>query len=149
MLASFDAIFALNVRAAFFVAQACVKKFRERGRGGAIVNISSLNALRSGGGAGVAYETSKTAILGLTRNVAVMAAPLNIRVNAVVPGIIDSTMLRRYVGDAQIDFTARIPAGRMGTPWDVAKATVFLLSDDASYIMGTELVVDGGVAASL
>ena len=77
------------------------------------------------------------------------AAGQNIRVNSVLPGIIDSTMLRRYVGDQQIDFSARIPLRRMGTPWEVAKAVVFLLSDDASYVTGTELVVDGGVAASL
>ena len=144
----FDRILRINVRGQFLAIKYALSEMKRAG-GGAIVNISSLNALRSGGGAGVAYETSKTALLGLTRNVAVSSAGQNIRVNSVLPGIIDSTMLRRYVGDANIDFSSRIPARRLGTPWDVAKAVVFLLSDDASYITGTELVVDGGVAASL
>jgi NAD(P)-dependent dehydrogenase (short-subunit alcohol dehydrogenase family) len=144
----FDRVLRVNVRGQFLAIKYALAEIRKAG-GGAIVNVSSLNALRSGGGAGVAYETSKTAILGLTRNVAVGAAAQGIRVNSVVPGIINSTMLRRYVGDSEIDFTTRIPCGRLGTPWDVAKAIVFLLSDDASYITGTELVVDGGVAAAL
>jgi Dehydrogenases with different specificities (related to short-chain alcohol dehydrogenases) len=144
----FEQVLRVNVRGHFLAIKHAVPEIARAG-GGSIVNVSSLNALRSGGGAGVAYETSKAALLGLTRHSAMAAAGQNIRVNSVLPGIIDSTMLRRYVGDQQIDFSARIPLRRMGTPWEVAKAVVFLLSDDASYVTGTELVVDGGVAASL
>jgi NAD(P)-dependent dehydrogenase (short-subunit alcohol dehydrogenase family) len=144
----FDLVQRVNVRGQYFGIKAAMPAI-ERAGGGAIVNVSSLNALRVGDGAGVSYVTSKAALIGLTRSVAYTAAPLNIRVNAVLPGLIDSTMLRRYVGDAEIDFTAGIPCRRMGTPWDVAKAVTFLLSDDASYIMGTELLVDGGVTSAL
>lgn len=144
----FARVMLVNVRGQFLAIKHALPEMKRAG-GGAIVNVSSLNALISGGGAGVAYETSKAALLGLTRNVAVSAAAINVRVNTVLPGIIDSTMLRRYVGDQPVDFSARIPCRRLGSPWEVAKAIVFLLSEDASYITGTELVVDGGVAASL
>ena len=142
----FDRIQAVNVRGHFLAIRFALPKMVEAG-GGAIVTISSLNALVSG--AGVAYETSKAALLGLTRQVAVTAAPKGVRANVVIPGVIDSTMLRRFVGDQQIDFTSGIPWGRMGTPWDVAKAVVFLLSDEADYITGTQLVVDGGMSARM
>lgn len=141
----FDQIQAVNVRGHFLAIRFALPKLAEGG--GAIVTISSLNALVSG--AGVAYETSKAALLGLTRQVAVTAAPKGVRANVVIPGVIDSTMLRRFVGDQVIDFTSGIPAGRMGTPWDVAKAVVFLLSDEADYITGTQLVVDGGMSARM
>lgn len=144
----FERVLRVNVRGHFLAIKYALPEIIRAG-GGSIVNVSSLNALRSGGGAGVAYETSKAALLGLTRNIAISAAARKVRVNSVLPGIIDSTMLRRYVGDQQIDFSARIPLRRLGTPWEVAKAVVFLLSEDASYVTGTELVVDGGVAASL
>ena len=144
----FQRVLNVNVRGQFAAIKYALPEMVRAG-GGSIVNVSSLNGLRSGGGAGVAYETSKAALLGLTRNIALSMAPQNIRVNSVLPGIIDSTMLRRYVGDMQIDFTPRIPMRRLGSPWEVAKAIVFLLSDDASYITGTELVVDGGIASSI
>lgn len=142
----FDQIQAVNVRGHLLAIRFALPKMIEAG-GGAIATISSLNALASG--AGIAYETSKAALLGLTRQVAVTTAPQGIRANVVIPGVIDSTMLRRFVGDQEIDFVSGIPAGRMGTPWDVAKAVVFLLSDDADYITGTELVVDGGMLARM
>jgi len=142
----FDQILAVNVRGHFLALRHAVPELAKAG-GGAIATISSLNALVSG--AGIAYETSKAALLGLSRQVAVTCAPQGIRANVVIPGVIDSTMLRRFVGEQEIDFVTPIPLGRMGTPWDVAKATVFLLSDDAEFITGTQLVVDGGQSARL
>jgi NAD(P)-dependent dehydrogenase (short-subunit alcohol dehydrogenase family) len=144
----FERVLKVNVRGQFLAIKYALPEMVRAG-GGAIVNVSSLNGLRSGGGAGVAYESSKAALLGLTRNIALSMAPQKIRCNAVLPGIIDSTMLRRYVGDMEIDFSARIPLRRLGSPWEVAKAIAFMLSDDASYITGTELLVDGGVACSI
>lgn len=144
----FERVLKVNVLGQFVAIKYALPEMVRAGVG-SIVNVSSLNGLRSGGGAGVAYETSKAALLGLTRNIALSMGPQNIRANSVLPGIIDSTMLRRYVGDMQIDFTPRIPMRRLGLPWEVAKAIVFLLSDDASYITGTELIVDGGVASSI
>lgn len=143
----FDNVLLVNVRGHFSTIKHALPAMVSAG-GGAIVTISSLNALRTGG-AGVAYDTSKAALLALSRNVMATAAPRGVRVNTVLPGIIDSTMLRRFVGDQQIDFTSRIPLGRLGTPWDVAKAVVFLLSDDASFITGAELMVDGGTLGIL
>lgn len=141
----FDQILAVNVRGHFLALRHAVPELAKAG--GAIATISSLNALVSG--AGIAYETSKAALLGMSRQVAVTCAPQGIRANVVIPGVIDSTMLRRFVGDQEFDFVSGIPRGRMGTPWDVAKATVFLLSDDADFITGTQLVVDGGQMARM
>lgn len=143
----FEDVLRINVRGHFLTIKHAIPEMAKAG-GGAIVTISSLNAKRTGG-AGVAYDTSKAALLALSRNVMASAAPQGIRVNTVLPGIIDSTMLRRFVGDREIDFTSRIPLGRLGSPWDVASAVVFLLSDDASFITGAELMVDGGTLGIL
>ncbi|MEO3930608.1 SDR family NAD(P)-dependent oxidoreductase [Micromonosporaceae bacterium B7E4] len=143
----FDNVLLVNVRGHFSTIKHALPEMVRAGNG-AIVTISSLNALRTGG-AGIAYDTSKAALLALSRNVMASAAPHGVRVNTVLPGIIDSTMLRRFVGDQQIDFAARIPLGRLGSPWDVANAVVFLLSNDAAFITGAELVVDGGTLGIL
>lgn len=142
----FDRVVATNLRSQFLMIKHALPVIADSG-GGAIVNVSSLNALRSG--IGVGYECSKAALFALTRNVALTAGPMKVRVNTMVPGVIDSTILRRYLGDAEFDRSADIPLGRQGTPWDVAKAIVFLLSDDAAYISGTHLLVDGAMAVPL
>ena len=94
----------------------------------------------------ISYEATKAALLGLSRSAAVSHARDNIRVNTILPGLIDSSMVRRLVGDRESTVAPRIPMRRQGTPWEIANAIVFLLSDDASYITGTELIVDGGLA---
>jgi NAD(P)-dependent dehydrogenase (short-subunit alcohol dehydrogenase family) len=144
---AFDRLMHVNVRGHFLTIKHALPEMAKRG-GGAIVNVSSLNAYRSGG-AGIGYETSKAALLGLTRNVSVTAAELNVRVNTVIPGVIDSALLRRHVGDQKLDLASRIPLRRLGTPWEVAGVIVFLLSDEASYVTGTEVVVDGGMNVPL
>lgn len=113
--------------------------------GGAVVTISSLSAIRTGG-AGIGYETAKAGLLAMTRNVALSEAAANIRVNAVLPGALDSAAFRQIVGPDTSDFARRIPVGRLGTPQDLARAVVFLLSDDAAFITGAGLLVDGGMA---
>lgn len=144
---AFDQLMRVNVRGQFLVIKHAQPEIAKRG-GGAVVNVSSLNAYRSGG-AGVGYEASKAAVLGLTRNVSMTAAALNVRVNTVVPGVIDSALLRRQLGDQELDLSSRIPLRRLGTPWEVASVVVFLLSDDASYVTGTEVLVDGGISVPL
>ncbi len=142
--AQFDTMLAVNLRSHFLMMRYAVPEIAKAG-GGAIVNVSSLAALRSN--SLISYETTKAAILGLSRSAAVSHARDNIRVNTILPGLIDSSMVRRQIGDRESAVAPRIPMHRQGTPWEIANAIVFLLSDDASYITGTELIVDGGLAA--
>ena len=140
----FDTMSKVNVRGQFLMMKYAVPEMAKAG-GGAIVNVSSLAAIRTG--SGLPYETTKAALLGLTRSVAVTHARDKIRVNTILPGLINSSMVRRLVGDREDRVAPRIPMRRQGTPWEIAKAIVFLLSDEASYITGTELIVDGGLSA--
>jgi NAD(P)-dependent dehydrogenase (short-subunit alcohol dehydrogenase family) len=139
----FDKMLAVNLRSHFLMMRYAVPEIVKAG-GGAIVNVSSMAALRSN--RQISYEATKAAILGLSRSAAVSHARDNIRVNTILPGLIDSSMVRRLVGDREAAVAPRIPMRRQGTPWEIAKAIVFLLSDDASYITGTELIVDGGLS---
>ncbi|MDB5107475.1 MAG: short-chain dehydrogenase [Candidatus Binatus sp.] len=140
----FDKMLAVNLRSHFLTMRYAVPEIAKSG-GGAIVNVSSLAAMRSN--TMISYEATKAALLGLSRSAAVSHARDNIRVNTILPGLIDSTMVRREIGDREAAVAPRIPMRRQGTPWEIAKAIVFLLSDDASYITGTELIADGGLAA--
>ena len=149
---AWDACFEINVKSAFLCSRAAVAHLR--GRHGAIVNISS-GAGKIGGTNSGAYSASKWAVIGLTKSLAVELAP-DIRVNAVCPGIIatemDTTFVARAsaaqgVSTAEFDRQrlTRIPLARNGTPEDVAKAVVFLCSDESSYTTGEALNVSGGL----
>jgi NAD(P)-dependent dehydrogenase (short-subunit alcohol dehydrogenase family) len=143
-----DRIVDVNLRGQFLVAQRVTRGMIARGRGGAIVNMASTNALE--GEAGYAhYNASKGGIAMLTRTMAIELGPYGIRVNALCPGKIDTPLqdeaedteyTRRFVGD-------RIPLGRSGSPEEVAAAYAFLASDEASFITGELLVIDGGQLA--
>ena len=139
----FDKMLAVNLRSHFLMMRYAVPEIAKAG-GGAIVNVSSMAALRSN--AMVSYEATKAALLGLSRSAAGSHARDNIRINTILPGLIDSTMVRKAIGDREAAVAPRIPMRRQGTPWEIAKVIVFLLSDDASYITGTELIVDGGLS---
>ncbi|QUD90413.1 glucose 1-dehydrogenase [Phenylobacterium montanum] len=117
-------------------------------RGGSIINISSITALKSEPRY-IAYTSTKWAVRGLTRAAALELAPLGIRVNTIFPGIIDTPMLTDSVPGLDVaQFgAANTPLGRVGVPDDVASAIVFLASDESSFITGAELAVDGGVCA--
>lgn len=145
---SFDAIFALNVKAAFFVAQACVKKFRELRQGGAIVNVSSQMG-HVGAAKRAVYCGSKHALEGLTKAMAVELAPEGIRVNSVCPTFIATPLTAPMFDDPQFraEVQAKIPLGRVGTVEEVTGAIAFLLSPAASLITGSSLAVDGGWTA--
>jgi NAD(P)-dependent dehydrogenase (short-subunit alcohol dehydrogenase family) len=143
-----DATIAVNLRGTFLVARAVARRMAEDGRGGAIVNMASTNAL--GGEEEFAhYNASKGGVLQLTRTMAVELGSKGIRVNCVCPGFID-TPLNRALGDED-DFReyerTRIPLGRRGQASEVAAAYAFLASDDASFVHGEALVVDGGQVA--
>ncbi len=134
----------LNVNAMF---AACGRYVTlQRDRGGAIVNISSMGGVMALPSA-AAYVTAKTAVIGLTRSVAVDAAPFDIRCNAVCPGFIDTDMTRAILAKdpaRRERIERRIPGHTFGTPEDVADAVFFLASDRAGHINGVSLPVDGG-----
>lgn len=121
---------------------------------GAIVNISSIAGTRWLGVSYAAYSTTKGAVLPFTRSVALEYAPLGIRANAILPGLMNTPMVRDRAlqgsyGESEAEMVrkrdAQCPMGRMGDAWDVAQAALFLASDEAKYITGAELVVDGGL----
>jgi NAD(P)-dependent dehydrogenase (short-subunit alcohol dehydrogenase family) len=138
----------VNVKGCFLAIKHALPHMQKAG-GGAIVNISSIAAVRGVAGSGVAYDTSKAALGGLMRNAVASAGPQGVRVNNLLPGFISTPMLRKAAGGAEVDFSSKVPLGRMGTPWDIAKVAAFLLSDDAAYVSGVELRVDGGAAVLL
>jgi NAD(P)-dependent dehydrogenase (short-subunit alcohol dehydrogenase family) len=139
-----EEVLAVNLTGAFLVTRAALRALREGG-GGAIVHIASRTALRAKEGHG-AYAAAKAGILQLTQMAAVEGAPHGIRVNCVCPGLIDTPMTRGgYDVEAAIEaWNAVCPLRRPGTPEDVARAMLFLASDDAAFITGVALPVDGG-----
>jgi NAD(P)-dependent dehydrogenase (short-subunit alcohol dehydrogenase family) len=141
-------LFELNVRAAFFVAQACVANFRAAGRGGAIVNVSSQMG-HVGAAKRSVYCASKHALEGLTKALAVELAPERIRVNSVCPTFIATPMTAPMFENAAFrsEVISKIPMGRVGTVGEVAGAIAFLVSPAASLITGSSLLVDGGWTA--
>lgn len=138
--------FDVNVIGALNGIQAVLPAMRAAGKG-AIVNIASISALRATPGI-VGYGISKWALRGLTRNAAVELAPDGIRVNVVLPGAVDVQMIKDGEAPAGKDSAAgQIPLGRVARAEEIVRATIFLLSDHASYVSGEEFVVDGGWCA--
>lgn len=136
----------INVRAMFLACGRYVALHRETG--GAIVNIASMGGIMALPSA-AAYVTAKTAVVGLTRSVAVDAAQFGIRCNAVSPGFIETDMTRAILAKdpARRDkIEGRIPTHKFGTPEDVANAVFYLASDQSAYVNGVNLPVDGGYA---
>lgn len=144
-----DRVLAVNLRGQFLVARRVARSMVERARAGAIVNMASTNALE--GEAGYAhYSASKGAIVMLTRTMAAELGPHGIRVNALCPGKV-ATPLQGEAEDVEYTLRferERIPLGRSGTPAEVAAAYAFLASDEASFVTGELLVVDGGQLAT-
>jgi 3-oxoacyl-[acyl-carrier protein] reductase len=138
-----DAVLATNLTAAFTCTQAVLKPML-RQRAGRIVNITSV--VGQAGNAGQAnYAASKAGLIGFTKSLALEVASRNITVNAVAPGLIETDMTRALSEGAQDGWQNRIPLKRLGTPEDVAAAVAFLASDEASYITGHVLAVNGGM----
>ncbi len=149
----YDRIMEVNLRAMWRTCRAAVPALRRSGNG-AIVNVSSLAAIASAGGL-TAYKLSKAGVNALTQNLAVTNAKHGMRANAIMPGFIDTPMAVDAVarlgdGDREPVAAARaaaVPMGRQGTAWDVANAALFLASDEAAFITGVVLPVDGGQSA--
>lgn len=147
--AAWDRLMAVNLGAAFLTTRAAIPLMRDLG--GAIVNVSSVHALATTDNAS-AYAAAKAGLVGLTRATALELAPLKIRVNAVLPGAVDTPMLRSGVG--QVERVQRIadhtPLGRVAEPSEIAEAILFLADGHrSSFITGQTLVVDGGALARL
>ena len=147
-LETLDRLIALNVRAAFVVAQSAVRAMLRSARGGCVVNMSSQMG-HVGAANRTVYCMSKHAIEGLTKAMAVELAPQGIRVNAVAPTYIETPLTKPFFDDAafRAATVGRIPQGRIGTTAEVAAAVLFLASPEASLITGTSLLVDGGYTA--
>jgi NAD(P)-dependent dehydrogenase (short-subunit alcohol dehydrogenase family) len=142
----FDKVLRLNLKAGFVLGQAAARAMIDAGRGGAIVNMSSINALLAIPNS-VAYAVSKGGLKQLTAVMSVALAPHRIRVNAVGPGTILTDMVKQSVmaSDTQRQaILARTPLGRCGEPSEVASVVSFLASDEASYVTGQTIYADGG-----
>jgi 3-oxoacyl-[acyl-carrier protein] reductase len=138
-----DIVLATNLTAAFTCAQVVLKPMLKQRRG-RIINITSV--VGQSGNAGQAnYAASKAGLIGFTKALALEVGSRGITVNAVAPGLIDTDMTRALAAAAQDDWTERIPLARLGTPDDVGSAVVFLASDEAAYITGQVLAVNGGM----
>lgn len=159
-LETWERVFKVNLTGCFLAMKHVIpvmqRQFAENGQGGSIINISSIASIRHTGVPYASYGASKAAMNQLTRTTAAQYAPEKIRVNAVLPGLMKTPMVEHSAGLAQSygkgDVAAmwaardrQVPMGHMGEAWDVAWAALFLASDEARYVTGIELPVDGGV----
>ncbi len=164
--ADWDRVFAVNLKSAFLAMKHVIPVMTKQG-GGSIINISSIASIRHLGISYVTYGTTKAAMNQMTRTTAVEFAAENIRVNAILPGLMKTPMVEHSAGmktpmvehsaglaasyakgDVEAMWRARdaqVPMGHMGDAWDVANAALFLGSDESKYVTGIELVVDGGI----
>jgi NAD(P)-dependent dehydrogenase (short-subunit alcohol dehydrogenase family) len=147
---SWDRSMDIGLKAMFRVAKYAVPHMRQTG-GGSMINLSSVHGLLAAPGS-LVYETLKAGVIGLTRQLAVEYGPDGIRVNAICPGHIVTERIEEMWRDHQDGlrfFVEQYPVRRTGTPVDIANAIVFLCSDEASFITGHALVVDGGLSIQL
>jgi len=150
---SWDRVQVVNLKSQFLTCKYVLPHMEKRG-GGAIVNVSSIAGIRYTGVPYVGYSTTKAAILQLTQTIALQYAKKNIRANSILPGLMNTPMIVEPLKDAyahgDVDKMIEIrdsqcPMGKMGDAWDVAYAALYLASDEAKYVTGAQLVVDGGI----
>ena len=144
----FKAVIEVNLTSVFVVAQAAARMMQDTG--GAIVNMSSINAIHPSPNCG-AYVPAKAGVQAMTQQMALEWGELGIRVNAVAPGFVDAGMSTPFYQDKAVRNrrAAAVPLKRLGTAQDIVNAVMFLLSDQAAYISGETLTVDGGVINSV
>jgi NAD(P)-dependent dehydrogenase (short-subunit alcohol dehydrogenase family) len=144
----FDKIVATNLRGYLIVAREAVRRFRAQGGGGVVVNVSTVGAYRAFPGLG-AYGVSKAAVNMLTQTLASELAPEGIRVSGVAPGVVRTRFSEALWKDPETEkrMARAVPLGRLAEPEDIAGAVAFLASDEAAYLTGHTIVVDGGMTA--
>jgi 3-oxoacyl-[acyl-carrier protein] reductase len=138
-----DAVIGTNLTATFLLAQAAMRPLLKQ-RGGRIIAVSSVVG-QTGNAGQTNYAASKAGLIGFAKALAREVASRGITVNVIAPGLIDTDMTKAISGVAHADWAAQIPLGRLGTPDDVAAAVCFLASDEAAYITGQVLAVNGGM----
>lgn len=151
-----DRVMDVNLKSMFLTCK-YVLPYMEKQGSGSIINVASVVAIRAEPKPMLAYAVSKAGVLALTREIAVQYAPKGIRVNAVSPGLMKTPRVAHYYIDAwggNIDDMwrqrdAMSPTGKQGEPWDIAYSVLFLASDEANYITGTNLIVDGGLTNTM
>jgi 3-oxoacyl-[acyl-carrier protein] reductase len=143
-----DQVMAINLKSMVHTARQVVPYMRQRG-GGAMVHFSSTQCLRGDSAPQDAYQAAKAGVVAFSKSLAIQLADDNIRSNVIYPGPSESPMQDRWKADpsARLATASAIPLGRVGTVEDMSNACLFLLSDKASFITGTELLVDGGLQA--
>ena len=150
--AAWHRTFDLNVGPCFLTCKHVLPHMLRQG-GGSIVNVSSIAAVRYTGYPYTAYYAAKAAVNGFTMGLALQYAAQNIRVNAIMPGLMNTPLIYQQISGQYADAAAMVaardaacPTGKMGTAWDIAKAALFLASDEAAYVTGVSLPVDGGLS---
>jgi NAD(P)-dependent dehydrogenase (short-subunit alcohol dehydrogenase family) len=143
-----DRVMNINAKGVFLGTKTAIPEMRKAG-GGSIVNISSISGIAGQAYVSAVYNASKGAVRIFTKSTAIQYAPEGIRANSVHPGPIDTPMTSFRKGDtqAEAESIARVPLGRTGEPDDVAYGVLYLASDEASFVTGSELVIDGGFIA--
>ncbi len=149
-LSDWQSVIDVNLTGTFLVAQAVTQRWIAAERPGVIVNVTSMNGVVAGPRSG-AYGATKAAVALLTSQMAIEWGQFGIRVNAVAPGLIDAGMSASIYADLATRQAreSKVPLGRLGTGDDVARTVLFLASDDAAYITGQNILVDGGVTGSV
>ncbi len=153
---SWDRVVDVNLTSMFLTCKAVLPHMERQGQG-AIVNISSISGIRWLGVPYVSYAATKAGILGLTQSIAMEYAKKGVRANAILPGLMNTPMIVKplssaYGGnfDRMLEArSAQCPTGKMGDAWDVAYAALYLASDEAKYVTGAQLVVDGGLSCKV
>lgn len=155
--ASWKRVVEVNLTSMYLTCKAVLPHMERQGKG-AIVNISSVSGIRWLGVPYVSYAATKAGILGLTQSIAMEYAKKGVRANAILPGLMNTPMIVKPLagiyGEGDIDRmiatrSAQCPTGRMGDAWDVAYAALYLASDEAKYVTGAQLVVDGGLSCKV
>jgi 3-oxoacyl-[acyl-carrier protein] reductase len=141
-----DEVIRVNLKGPFNMGQACARVMMEQ-KYGKIVNLASVAWLGNVGQTN--YSASKAGVVGMTRTWAIELARYNINVNAIAPGLIDSVLTQQIPPEVKEKFVQRIPLKRIGEPEDIARLVCFLASDDASYVTGQTIQIDGGLSTGI